>query len=66
MARGRQKGIVSLKDTVPDSEIVRLGEIKNEPNYQIDNDYGIKGGYRDYSLVKKRIAYRTGTKEDGQ
>lgn len=66
MARGRQKGIVSLKDTVPDSEIIRLGEVRNEPNYPIDDNYGIAGGYDDYSLVKKRIAYRTGTKEDGQ
>lgn len=65
MARGKQKGIVSLKDTVPDSEIVRNGEVKNPPNYQIDDNYGITGGFRDYSLVKKRIAYRTGTKDDG-
>ena len=59
------KGIVSLKDTVPDSEIIRLGEVRNEPNYPIDDNYGIAGGYDDYSLVKKRIAYRTGTEEDG-
>lgn len=65
MARGKQKGIVSLKDTVPDNEIVRNGEVRNEPNYQIDDDYAISGGYKDYSLVKKRIAYRTGNKEDG-
>jgi len=65
MAKGRKKGVVSLKDTVPDSEIVRLREVKNPPNYQIDDDYGITGGYADYALVKKRIAYRTGTEEDG-
>ena len=65
MARGRQKGVVSLKDTVPDNEIVRNGEVKNVPNYQIDDDYAISGGYKDYSLVKKRIAYRTGTEDDG-
>lgn len=65
MAKGKQKGIVSLKDSVPDSEIVRNGEVKNPPNYQIDDNYGITGGFRDYSLVKKRIAYRTGTEEDG-
>ena len=65
MARGKQKGIVSLKDTVPDSEIIRDEEVRNEPNYQIDDNYGISGGYADYSLVKKRIAYRTGTEEDG-
>ena len=65
MAKGRKKGVVSLKDTVPDSEIVRLRKVKNPPNYQIDDDYGITGGYADYALVKKRIAYRTGTEEDG-
>jgi hypothetical protein len=31
MARG--KGIVSLKDTVPDNEIIRNGEVRNLPNY---------------------------------
>ena len=65
MAKGRKKGVVSLKDTVPDSEIVRLRKVKNPPNYQIDDDYGITGCYADYALVKKRIAYRTGTEEDG-
>lgn len=66
MAKGKQKGVISLKDTVPDNEIVRLGEIKNKPNYLFpDNEYGITGKYADYSLVKKRIAYRTGTEEDG-
>ena len=65
MAKGRPKGIKSLKDTVPDNEIIRNGEVKNEPNYQIDDNYGITGGFRDYSLVKKRIAYRTGTEDDG-
>ena len=64
MAKG--KGIVSLKDTVPDNEIIRNGEVRNEPNYMFpDGNFGITGKYRDYSLVTKRIAYRTGTKEDG-
>ena len=62
----RQKGIKSLKETVKDSEIIRNGEVRNEPNYPLsDGEYGITGSYRDYSLVKKRIAYRTGTEEDG-
>jgi len=66
MAKGKQKGVISLKDSVPDSEIVRLGEVKNSPNYSFpDGNYGITGKYADYSLVKKRIAYRTGTEEDG-
>lgn len=67
MAKGRQKGVACLKDSVPDSEIVRLGEVRNIPNYPFpDGNYGISGGYGDYSLVKKRIAYRTGTVEDGE
>jgi hypothetical protein len=58
---------VSLKETVSDSEIVRLGEIRNKPDYPFpDGEYGITGKYADYSLVKKRIAYRTGTAEDGE
>jgi hypothetical protein len=66
MARGKQKGVVSLKDTVPDSEIVRLGEIRNRPHYPFpDGLYGISGKYADFSLMCKRIAYRTGTEEDG-
>lgn len=65
MARGKQKGVVSLKDTVPDSEIVRKGEVRNEPNYIFpDGNFGITGKYADYSLVTKRIAYRTGTEDD--
>lgn len=65
MARGREKGVVSLRDSVKDSEIIRLGEVKNEPNYRIDENYGISGGYADYSLVKKRMACRKGTEDDG-
>ena len=56
---------IGLRDTVADSEIVRLGEIKNKPNYKIDENYGITGGESDYALVKKRLACRTGTAEDG-
>lgn len=56
----------TLKDTVPEDEIVDLGEIINEPNYPFpDGEYGITGGISDYSLVVKKIAYRTGTAEDG-
>jgi hypothetical protein len=66
MARGKVKGSVPLKDTVPDNEIVRNGEVRNEPIYPFpDGIYGISGEYRNYSLVKKRLAYRTGTEEDG-
>ena len=66
MARGKQKGIVSLKDTVPENEIVISDQIINEPNYTFpDGEYGILGKDRCYSLVKKRIAYRTGKEEDG-
>lgn len=63
----RSKGKVSLKETVPEDEIVKLGEVKNEPNYIMpDGLYGISGGYMDYSLVKKRIAYRTGNTDDAE
>ena len=66
MAKGKQKGIVSLKDTVPENEIVISDQIINEPNYTFpDGEYGITGKDRCYSLVKKRIAYRTGKEEDG-
>lgn len=62
----KPKGVKSLKETVSDNEIVRLGEIRNRPDYPFpDNEYGIAGKYKDYSLVNKRIAYRTGTVEDG-
>lgn len=62
MARGK----IGLRDTVKDEEIVRLGEVRNEPNYIFpDGIYGISGGYGDYSLVKKRVALRTGNEEDG-
>lgn len=62
----KSKKIRSLKDTVPESEIINSGEVRNEPNYILpDGNYGITGGYADYSLVKKRIAYRTGKKDDG-
>ena len=57
---------VNLKDTVPDSEIIRLGEITSEPKYKFpDGKFGITGKYKDYSLVEKRIAYRTGKENDG-
>lgn len=66
MAKGKPKGVVSLKDTVPENEIVISDQIINEPNYTFpDGEYGIVGKDRCYSLVKKRIAYRTGKEEDG-
>jgi hypothetical protein len=67
MARGKQKGVPNLKDSVPDSEIIRNGEVRNKPDYPFpDGLYGIKGKYADYSLVTKKLAYRTGTEEDGK
>jgi uncharacterized coiled-coil protein SlyX len=61
------KGKGSLKDTVKDEEIVRKGEETSKPTYPFpDGEYGMDSGYRDYSLVKKRIAYRTGKEEDGE
>lgn len=61
----KPKGVKSLKETVKDNEIVRNGEVRNKPDYPFpDGLYGITGKYGDYSLVMKRIAYRTGTEED--
>ena len=61
-----RKGKQSLAETVDDSEIVDSGEILGEPNILIDDEYGISGGYRDYALVVKKIAHRTGKVEDGE
>ena len=61
-----RKGKQSLAETVDDSEIIDLGEVVGEPNILIDNEYGISGGYRDYALVVKKIAHRTGKVEDGE
>lgn len=61
-----RKGKQSLAETVDDSEIVDSGEIVGEPNILIDDEYGISGGYRDYALVIKKIAHRTGKVEDGE
>lgn len=60
-------GKTLLKDTVPDNEIVRKGEVRNEPNFIFAcGNYGIVGQYMDYSLVEKKLSYRTGKKEDGE
>ena len=61
-----RKGKQSLAETVDDSEIIDSGEILGEPNILIDDEYGISGGYRDYALVVKKIAHRTGKVEDGE
>ena len=61
-----RKGKQSLAETVDDSEIVDSGEVVAEPNIIIDGEYGISGGYRDYALVVKKIAHRTGKVEDGE
>ena len=61
-----RKGKQSLAETVDDSEIVDSGEVVAEPNILIDDEYGISGGYRDYALVVKKIAHRTGKVEDGE
>ena len=61
-----RKGKQSLADTVDESEIIESGEITSEPNILIDDEWGIRGGYRDYALVTKKIAHRTGKEEDGE
>jgi hypothetical protein len=45
---------------------IDLGEVVGEPNILIDDDYGISGNSRDYALVVKKIAHRTGKVEDGE
>ena len=61
-----RKGKQSLADTVDESEIIESGEITSEPNILIDDEWGIRGGYRDYALVTKKVAHRTGKAEDGE
>ena len=61
-----RKGKQSLAETVDDSEIVDSGEVVAEPNILIDDEYGISGNSRDYALVVKKIAHRTGKVEDGE
>ena len=48
------------------TNVVDLGEITSEPNILIDDEWGISGGYRDYALVTKKVAHRTGKAEDGE
>lgn len=55
---------MDLAKTVPEEEIVISDEIVNKPNIVIDNEYGIVGNFRDYTLVKKTTAHRTGKEED--
>lgn len=61
-------GKLSLKDTVDTSEITDLGEEINIPNIILEESaesgYGILGSSNDYSLVAKRIAYRSPKEED--
>ena len=56
----------TLASTVPEEEIVDLGEELNIPNILIDDDFGISGKYLDYALVQRKVAYRTGKAEDGE
>lgn len=56
----------SLKDTVHESEIVISNEVRNTPNFAIDEDYGIIGKYLDYALVRRKVAHRRGKEEDGE
>lgn len=57
---------ITLKDSVNEDEIIDLGEV-DVPNIVLeeksDSGYGIKGNYGDYSLVEKKISYRS-VKED--
>lgn len=57
---------LSLKDTVHEREIVISNEVRNTPNFIIDEDYGIVGKYLDYALVRRKVAHRRGKEEDGE
>lgn len=64
MARG--KGKKSLAELTDPSEIIDIGEERGAPNLLIDEDYGICADAYNYILVNKKIAYRTGTEDDGE
>lgn len=59
---------ITLKDSVNENEIVNSDKVVNEPNILLEESdesgYGIIGKYGDYSLVVKKIAYRSITDED--
>lgn len=54
----------TLASTVDEKDIVDLGEV-GTVNYMIDENYAITGDEYDYALVEKKVAYKTGKKEDG-
>ena len=61
-----RKGKQSLAETVDEEDIIIDDGISSEPNILIDDNFGIRGNYGDYSLVERKIAYRTGKPEDGE
>jgi len=58
MARG--KGKKSLAELTDPSEIIETDEEVNPPNLLIDSNYGITADAYNYTLVNKKVAYRTG------
>lgn len=62
----KPKGIKSLSESVDASEIVITDEEMGTVNFMIDDDYGCTGGYGDYQLVERKVAYRTGKPEDSE
>ena len=62
----KPKGIKPLSESVDASEIVVTDEEMGTVNFMIDEDYACSGNYGDYSLVERKIAYRTGKPEDGE
>lgn len=55
----------TLASTVRPEDIIVSNEEVGTPNFMIDEDYGIQGGYGDYALIERKIKYRTGKEEDG-
>ena len=55
----------TLASTVRPEDIIISNEEVGTPNFMIDEDYAIQGGYGDMALVERKIKYRTGKAEDG-
>ena len=54
------------KETLNELEVIVTDIEVSPPNYLIDDEFGISGGYGDFALVKRKVKTRKGTKEDGE
>jgi hypothetical protein len=63
MAKGKQ----SLAEQAKPEDIIQTNEeVGSIPFFIIDDEYGVSGGYGDYSLVIKKQASRSGKEENGE